>query len=277
MEFQPGLEPGDILNNRELMNIFKCGVSGGMRKSNTTNSLVLVSDHTKSLYEDKWIDGLLHYTGMGQLGQQSLNYMQNKTLAESTHNGVSVFLFEVFREGQYIFMGEVQLVGQPYQTIQPDDSGELRTVWVFPLSVINGEGPINIPKKLLDEKSEYQQKQVKRLSDEELAERARHANSRGAKRRTTTTTYVRDPLVIEYAKRWADGVCQLCEKLAPFINSKGEPHLHTHHIDWLSRGGEDSIYNTVALCPNCHDKMHILDLESDVLILKGRVREYFNS
>lgn len=33
---------------------------------------------------------------------------------------------------------------------------------------------------------------------------------------------------------------------------------------WLSRGGEDSIANTVALCPNCHTRMHILDKPEDV-------------
>ncbi|WP_296863638.1 HNH endonuclease [Thermosyntropha sp.] len=35
-------------------------------------------------------------------------------------------------------------------------------------------------------------------------------------------------------------------------NLTGEPH-----IEWLSRGGTDTIDNTVALCPNCHRKMHV--------------------
>ena len=39
---------------------------GGMRRSLTTNSLVIVSDHTKELYDDKWVDDVLHYTGMGK-------------------------------------------------------------------------------------------------------------------------------------------------------------------------------------------------------------------
>ncbi|WP_238917318.1 HNH endonuclease [Clostridium sp. YIM B02555] len=36
-----------------------------------------------------------------------------------------------------------------------------------------------------------------------------------------------------------------------------------HHIKWLSRGGEDSIENTAALCPNCHRRMHIVDSNED--------------
>jgi hypothetical protein len=31
----------------------------------------------------------------------------------------------------------------------------------------------------------------------------------------------------------------------------------------LSENGEESIENTVALCPNCHRKMHILNLQSE--------------
>lgn len=38
------LNIGDKLNNEELCKIFKCSTQGGMRKSNSTNSLVLVSD-----------------------------------------------------------------------------------------------------------------------------------------------------------------------------------------------------------------------------------------
>lgn len=84
-----------------------------------------------------------------------------------------------------------------------------------------------------------------------------------------TSGYERNTYVSEYAKRRANGICQLCDQPAPYLNKKGEPHLHIHHIEWLSRGGEDSIYNT--LCPNCHDKMHVQDLEEDVRKLKEKI------
>ena len=74
-------------------------------------------------------------------------------------------------------------------------------------------------------------------------------------------------MISEYIKRKANGVCQLCKKKDPFLNQKGVPYLETHHIIWLSKGGEDSIQNTVALCPNCHRKMHILNNKSDRDIL----------
>ena len=44
-------------------------------------------------------------------------------------------------------------------------------------------------------------------------------------------------------------------------------YLETHHIKWLAAGGEDKLDNTVALCPNCHRKMHILNKQTDVKLL----------
>ena len=79
---------------------------------------------------------------------------------------------------------------------------------------------------------------------------------------------IKSPYIAEYAKKRANGICQLCGKKAPFNRPDGEPYLESHHIEWLSKGGADSIGNTVALCPNCHKKMHIVNLENDVRKLK---------
>ena len=45
-----------------------------------------------STYSDDWDGDTLLYTGMGQKGDQSLTFAQNKTLAESNSNGVTVHL-----------------------------------------------------------------------------------------------------------------------------------------------------------------------------------------
>ena len=79
---------------------------------------------------------------------------------------------------------------------------------------------------------------------------------------------IRDPYVAEYTKRRAHGRCQLCGAEAPFIDNNGDPYLESHHVVWLSQGGEDSIHNTVALCPNCHRRVHILKNAEDIEKLK---------
>lgn len=114
MRFDPGLEIGQIITNKKLREIFKCGNMGGMRRSLRTNTLVLVSDHTKILYEDRWYGDILHYTGMGKRGDQDINAAQNRTLNESKMNGVDIHLLEVFKSNSYTYMGRMKLAGQPY-------------------------------------------------------------------------------------------------------------------------------------------------------------------
>lgn len=137
MGFEPNLKSGEIIDNNKLMDIFQVGNSGGMRKSNTTNSLVLIFDHNKALYNDKWEENILHYTGMGRIGDQNLDYSQNRTLYESNENHINLFLFEVFNRNEYTFRGRVKLIDETYQEEQLDDNGNSRKVWVFPLRVFD--------------------------------------------------------------------------------------------------------------------------------------------
>ena len=90
----------------------------------------------------------------------------------------------------------------------------------------------------------------------------------GGRRKATSSVFVRSEKVIRETKRRAHGLCQLCGKPAPFNDKEGKPYLEVHHVTWLSRGGEDSTQNTVALCPNCHKCMHVLDKQEDVEKLK---------
>ncbi|MCD8127263.1 MAG: HNH endonuclease [Clostridiales bacterium] len=104
-----------------------------MRRSKTTNTLVIISDYTKGLYHDKWIGGVLHYTGMGKVGDQDISWAQNATLADCGRNGVDVHLFEVMDAGEYVYCGRIELVDKPYIDIQPGEDGIDRKVWMFPI------------------------------------------------------------------------------------------------------------------------------------------------
>ena len=131
------LKLGDILNNRELCSIFKCANQGGMRRSLKTKTLVIISNHDSPLYLDRWENQILHYTGMGKKGDQNLEHFQNRTLAESATNGVSVHLFEVKIKQEYSYIGQVKLVKPPYFENQADENGDSRQVFVFPLKIID--------------------------------------------------------------------------------------------------------------------------------------------
>lgn len=58
-----------------------------------------------------------------------------------------------------------------------------------------------------------------------------------------------------YAHCRAQGICECCNNPAPFNSKKDKPYLEIHHMVELSKGGEDSPYNTAAICPNCHTEI----------------------
>jgi len=106
---------------------------------------------------------------------------------------------------------------------------------------------------------------------DELKKNAKKKASRPTADVVQTKIYHRDPTIAAYAKKRANGYCQLCGEKAPFSDQNGDPYLECHHIDWLSKGGMDAIDNCVALCPNCHRKMHILNDQNDINTLKAKI------
>lgn len=182
MSFNPNLEIGQVLDNSTLCEIFKCSPQGGMRKSNTTNTLVLITDYTKGIYHDKWIGGILHYTGMGLKGDQDIYYKQNRTLYESEHNGIDVHLFEVINPKEYIYCGRVILVEEPYQEIQLDETGTRRYVWMFPIKSIPENDVIKPESFVFKDKEDYK-KRGKNLDKEytTLLKTKTHKNSNNLK------------------------------------------------------------------------------------------------
>lgn len=264
------LYQGVVLDNETLRQLFLCSGQGGMRRSKKTGTLVIVSNHVKSIYDDRWEGNILHYTGMGSEGDQSFDSNQNKTLSESNENGVAVHFFEVFKEKEYTYVGQVKLAGLPYTEQQMDKNNKMRSVCVFPLRLVDAEH--FVLKEDINNIEDVRSKSARKLSDEELLEKAEHARKTAEPVQQVSKGYKRNMYVSENAKRRANGICQLCLNLAPFRDHKSEPYLETHHIVWLAQGGDDSIENTVALCPNCHRKMHIVNDLNDIKKLQEAIK-----
>lgn len=73
----------------------------------------------------------------------------------------------------------------------------------------------------------------------------------------TSYLYERSTDIIAEALVRASGVCEKCKKPAPFIRKKDNtPYLEVHHKVRLADGGEDTMKNVIALCPNCHRNEH---------------------
>ena len=72
-----------------------------------------------------------------------------------------------------------------------------------------------------------------------------------------STGFKRNPDVIAEVLLNANGICERCKAEAPFIRKKdNSPYLEVHHQKNLTDGGEDTVENSQALCPNCHRELH---------------------
>lgn len=104
---------------------------------------------------------------------------------------------------------------------------------------------------------QLQEKEAKTLTIFELEDRIVNRTKATERINVTASRFSRNPYIVEYAKRLANGICQDCKQPAPFVNKlTNEPFLETHHIIPLAQDGMDTIENTIAVCPNCHRKRH---------------------
>lgn len=256
MTIKRPLAINEVINNKQLCEIFLCSPQGGIRKSNRTNTLTLISDKTK-LYDDKAVDKIYHYTGMGQSGDQKMSG-QNLTLAQSNSNGVEVHFFEVMKKKEYTYRGQVELAGEPYQEKQKDQDGLLRLVWVFPLRLKDRDSKLtklqskpNIVYELLEEFKGLQQ--VENLpitaTEKERMVKARIGQGKFKK------------LLIERECK-----CALCGVTDPRVL------IASHIKPWSVSTNEERLdeNNGLLLCPN-HDALfdkHLIsfDLQGKIVI-----------
>ncbi len=264
---------GNKYRNEEIRKAFKCSLFAGINRSLKTNTLVLTVKHNKPLYDDVWVGDIMHYSASGKNGDHKINHNQNKTLAESRTNGIKVYLFESYVDGEYYFDGEVKLIGDPYVCKRYGSDEKLRDVIIYPLKCVNGKRAV-VSKDDIEYSEKIKAKAVNKLTADKIREKAKLINSNSDAKDIKTVYHVRNVYVSEYTKIRAKGVCDLCYEKAPFKDKLGRPYLEAHHVISLADGGPDGIYNTVALCPNCHRKVHLLKNKEDIGKLQSAVLRY---
>lgn len=120
---------------------------------------------------------------------------------------------------------------------------------------INRQNPT--PAALIESEFEEAIEEAKRSSPAERKSRLDNASKKPRKVTTTSTAYLRNPYVVVEVLERAGGLCEGCNKKAPFLKAKDKtPYLEVHHIIQLAHGGYDTVDNAIALCPNCHREKH---------------------
>lgn len=127
-----------------------------------------------------------------------------------------------------------------------------RKYWVAQTKVKSRRTMTSVAKEFSDEVS-------RSINDDPEVRRARlRAAPKKPKRvSVSASAFLRNPDVVAEVLLRANGVCEGCNQPAPFVRrSDGSPYLEVHHTIQLAEGGDDTVENASALCPNCHRKAH---------------------
>lgn len=205
-------------------------------------------------YDDYWEDDIFNFFGEGQTEDMQM-WKGNRALRDHRADGKTVHLFRIARKGVVGYEGEATYLGH-HREPSRDRHGDAREAIVFELALdsYTPEGS-SIPD--LRSKQEPARSAMWKM---ELAQLRANASSEPTSSDETKTRVqevrARSQAVKIYARRRADGVCEGCDSPAPFMDRRGRPFLEVHHIYRLADDGPDDPDSVIALCPNCHRRVH---------------------
>jgi len=200
-------------------------------------------------YEDEFLeDDTFLYTGEGTEDDMVMED-GNRAIRDHKKNGEALHLFESTDLPWIVtYLGEYECV-EVRETELEDENGELRDGFRFRLAPVGGT------------EIEIGGGSPATLSGEELFQKAKQSSPTGNNASSGGSggggrSYPRSEFVREFALRMANGVCQGCKEKAPFVDKQGQPFLEVHHLTRQSDGGADDPENVIAICPNCHRRVH---------------------
>lgn len=125
---------GKEYSNEEIYHEFCGQTQGGIRLANATNSIILI-ENPNAVYQDRFDainPSVLLYTGQGLVGDQQLTN-RNRVLLNSADEKKELHLFYYNGRNRYEYKGEYQLADDVFEETQPDENGNKRRVYMFPI------------------------------------------------------------------------------------------------------------------------------------------------
>jgi 5-methylcytosine-specific restriction endonuclease McrA len=120
-----------------------------------------------------------------------------------------------------------------------------------------GEASALIDKDTFDKDFEAKVAESQSITSQARQKRLAMASKTPERVSVISTAFRRNPDVVAEVLARANGRCEECKLSAPFLRAKDNtPYLEIHHKVTLANGGEDTVENALALCPNCHRKLH---------------------
>lgn len=255
----PSFQVGGIYNRREDIHGHYGGQQQGGISTPADYPLVFLftsESGSRFGYVDQFQDdGTFWYTGEGQEGDMRMN-RGNRAIREHEANNKELHLFESVGQGEVRYVGQATYLSHHWEE-RPDVNGNMRDAIVFELAV-ETEAVDQETSEASEPSTEYDaNRNLRNRTLEELRDLALdQPRPSASEEERRENVYLRSKAVKEYVLQRADGLCEGCGEEAPFITNKGRPYLEAHHIRRLSDGGPDHPRWVIALCPNCHRRVH---------------------
>jgi len=253
------------------------GIIWGKRQP---NCLIVTTGgkHAKNAgYSDRRSDnGSWNYIGQGSGGDQDVGKYANSLLVGGERNillfstrepNATEFKLRASRRKFYRYEGMFDAISWEYitPTTGKRRGDKLIQVHFYPVSNVYAQESrlvLHVPVVIKDL--------------EALKNEIKNLNISGRRKFTIQQYQLRSSLIKSYALARAKGVCEYCNKNAPFISAANVPFLEVHHILKLADDGPDTCENVAALCPNCHREAHfglLIDEIKETLIRKIVLKE----
>lgn len=197
-------------------------------------------------YQNEWLipNQLLKYYMKSISGDFKETYLDNAAIINSGDIPIHAFVRKNAKEsfvykGKYKYLNHFNEGSSKWFQLAKTDFVQMNTM---------DDIAAELESKVIESSRSPSSNRQKRLSK---------APKKPNKRVVTTTVYDRNPDVIAEVLEIANGICGECGNKAPFKRrSNQKPYLEVHHKIRLADGGDDTVENAIALCPNCHREMH---------------------
>ncbi|MGQ8707518.1 HNH endonuclease [Serratia sp. TSA_198.1] len=202
-------------------------------------------------YKDGWsTDDHFSYTGEGQNGNMEFTN-GNKHIRDHKENGRDILLFEYKKKAGVKLVGLFECDSWNY-TQCIDTEKNMRQGIIFNLFPVSSTQEIDndITSPEIDQKKEtIEQLRAKAITSSMMTGQRQESDNK-------RSWFKRSEDVKKYVLQRANGICESCDKPAPFKKKNGEPYLEPHHTKRLADEGPDHPQWVGAICPTCHRRIH---------------------
>jgi 5-methylcytosine-specific restriction protein A len=275
----PHFTVGDVYDRRRHIHTpYGGSFQSGIAPSSVADAIFIFTGDTGSQYgyadeEEVDVHGVrsFSYTGEGQIGDMEF-VRGNRAILEHSNDGRALHLFHSLgkSKGQK-YLGEFVYAGHRFEPGQ-DRNGDIRRLIVFRLVAV---ADARVIEDAAGDEHDAQAVISMTLADaRRIALAAAAGRAVPSKESAARTLYVRSKAVRDYVLMRAAGMCESCNRPAPFIRKNGTPYLEPHHITRLSDGGPDHPRFVGAVCPACHRELHFgMDGDKKNAALQERLRD----